>query len=108
MLIVSVLPGCQDDVRCRNASLRRSASRSKEVDGHTSHSPGNQTVARQRLAVVCEQLFFSITFLFIWNSLPRERTSHTGQNFNICVVFAPKCAAKIVFLLKKNLPVNRF
>ena len=58
MLIVTVLPGCQDDVRCRKASLRRSASRSKEVDGHMSHSPGNQTVARQRLAVVCEQVFF--------------------------------------------------
>ena len=108
MLIVTVLPGCQDDVRCRKASLRRSASRSKEVDGHTSHSPGNQTVARQRLAVVCEQVFFSITFLFIWNSLPRERTSQAGQILDIRIVFASKCAAKIVFLLKKNLQLTGF
>ena len=52
---------CLDDAGCRNGSLRCPASRSKDVDGRTNHSPGNQTVARQRLAVVCEQ-FFSITF----------------------------------------------
>jgi hypothetical protein len=58
--------------------------------------------------LLCVNSFFPLHFLFIWNSLTRERTSQAGQILDVCIVLAPKCVAKIVFLLKKNLQLTGF